>query len=78
MIPARLTLALLFAGATSAMAQGTLDSDGDGLVSLAEVQAAYPEVTEADFNTADGDGDGMLNETELSMAYGLGILPANY
>ena len=55
-----------------------LDGDGDGLVSLAEVQAAYPDVTEQDFTQADGDGDGQLNEDELSMAFMLGLLPANY
>lgn len=74
---ARLTLALLVAGTTFTSAQTTLDTDGDGMVSLAEAQAVYPDVTEDDFNQADMDADGFLNETELSMAYGLGLLPAN-
>ncbi|MCB1338975.1 MAG: hypothetical protein KDK10_16490 [Maritimibacter sp.] len=76
--PARLTFALLLAGSSAALAQDNIDTDGDGLVSFAEVQAAYPDVTAEAFAEADGNGDGMLDETELSMAYGMGILPANY
>lgn len=55
-------------GATGAMAGDLtdLDTDGDGLLSLEEVQAEKPEVTEDDFNSYDADGDGFLNEDEFT------------
>lgn len=73
-----LTLALLTFGASAALAQDDLDTDGDGMVSLDEVQAVFPDVTAEAFAGADGNGDGLLDEVELSMAYGMGILPANF
>ncbi len=55
-------------GATGAMANDLdkLDTDGDGLLSLEEVQAEKPEVTEGEFNSYDADGDSFLNEDEFT------------
>ncbi len=78
MHPARLAAAILLAATTAAFAQDNLDTDGDGMVSLDEVQAVYPDVTAEAFAGVDGNGDGLLDEAELSMAYGMGILPANF
>lgn len=54
-----------------------LDTDADGGVSLQELQAAHPEVTEDQFQSADTNGDGMIDEIELSEARAAGILPAD-
>lgn len=47
-----------------------LDTNGDGSVDLAEIQAARPEFTVEKFNQADGNGDGLLSRDELHAAYG--------
>jgi Ca2+-binding EF-hand superfamily protein len=44
-----------------------VDTDGNGAISLSEVQAVAPEVTEADFDTFDHDDDGALSETEFEV-----------
>ncbi|MEH6829490.1 hypothetical protein [Sulfitobacter sp.] len=52
------------------------DADGDGVLSLAEVQAVYPDVTEDMFTTADLNGDGMLEDAEVKAAQEAGLMPA--
>ena len=75
------TLALLLAGTTTAFAQdATLaDADGDGMVSLAELQDLYADVPEAGlaegFEQVDIDGDGLLNDDEIALARESGIFP---
>jgi hypothetical protein len=44
-----------------------VDTDGSGAISLSEVQAVAPEVTEADFETFDHDDDGALSQTEFEV-----------
>ncbi|MGR3322472.1 MAG: hypothetical protein ACU0DK_11120 [Pseudooceanicola sp.] len=68
-------LALSGAAAT-AMTIEEVDSDGDGGLSLSEVQAAQPEITEEMFTEADTDADGMLNAEEVAAAQEAGLLPA--
>ncbi len=53
-----------------------MDTDGDGLISLAELQFAYPEMTQEIFAAIDADGSGALDELELSVAMEAGILPS--
>ncbi|RMA43099.1 EF-hand domain-containing protein [Rhodophyticola porphyridii] len=52
------------------------DTDGDGLYSLEEVQAAMEDVTEEMFAAADTDGDGFLSEDELTAAEEAGTFDA--
>jgi hypothetical protein len=47
-----------------------LDTNGDGSVDLAEIQAARPDFTVEKFNAADGNGDGLLSRDELRAAHG--------
>ena len=68
------TAALLALGAP-AFAQ-SLDTDGDGNVTLAEVQVAYPEMTQEDFTAMDTDEDGVLNGEEVQAATDAGLLGA--
>ncbi len=79
------TAALIFAGTTAgfttAFAQDVLDgdTDGDGLVSLAELQALYTDMPEetlaAGFAEVDIDQDGLLNDHEIALARESGIFP---
>ncbi len=72
-----ITTATLAALALPAFAQDAvvLDADEDGLITLEEAQAVYPEVSEDDFTAADKDGDGALNADEVTMARADGLLP---
>ncbi len=78
MKPAMIFFAVALSG-TAAFAQSMaeMDADGDGVLSMAEVQALFPEVTEDAFASADTDGDGVLNEAELTAAQDAGVIPAN-
>ena len=75
------TLALLLAGTTTAFSQDAAeaDADGDGMVSLAELQGLYTDFPEASleegFAQVDIDGDGLLNDDEIALARESGIFP---
>ncbi len=59
-----LTLALGFATTGMALAQGIsdMDADGTGNLSMAELQAVYPNLTEEGFTAIDANGDGAVDE----------------
>jgi hypothetical protein len=52
------------------------DADGDGMVSMAEFEAAWPDADAAAFEAADANGDGMLDADEVAAATEDGTLPA--
>lgn len=51
-----------------------IDTDGDGMASMAELQAWYPDVTEVIFQEIDTDSDGLVNDEEMAIAVELGTL----
>ncbi|MEM7073756.1 MAG: EF-hand domain-containing protein [Pseudomonadota bacterium] len=53
-----------------------MDSDGDGMVTQAEFQAAMPDAPSGTFEQLDADGDGALNEAEVAAGRDAGIIPA--
>lgn len=61
-----------------AMGQSAVDADSnaDGVLTLAEVQAVYPDMTEDTFTSADLNGDGVLEDAEVTAAQEAGLLPA--
>ncbi|WP_425039345.1 EF-hand domain-containing protein [Primorskyibacter sp. S187A] len=61
-----------------AMSDGmaALDANGDGMLSLEEMQVGYPEVTGDAFLTMDANADGMLDTDEVTAAETAGLLPA--
>ncbi len=57
-------------------AQGApMDVDGDGLVTLEELQSAMPEATAELFATLDSDDSGALDLAEVAHATEMGLLP---
>lgn len=70
-----LAAALMIAGVSTAMAQDMIDTNEDGMITLDEVIAVYPDVTEEAFTQADTNGDGVLDADELAAAQEAGILP---
>lgn len=60
-----------------AMGQSAIqvDTNEDGVLSLAEVQAVYPDMSEEMFATANLNGDGMLEGMEVKAAQEAGIMP---
>ena len=67
-------LALGMAGAVSAATAA--DSNGDGLLTIDEVQAAMPDITADAFNAMDLNADGALDASEVEAAQQAGLMPA--
>jgi len=61
-----------------AMGQSAVQADAneDGMLSLEELQAAYPDMTSDQFASADLNGDGMLEDAEVQAAQEAGLMPA--
>ncbi len=71
------TITLIAAALTAApaLAMTELDANGDGVLTINELQAVYPEMTEDQFLQADGDADGLITEEELATARETGLIP---
>jgi len=69
-----LALSLIPAGALLAATLSELDADADGALTLAELQAGYPTLTEDGFIALDTNADGTVDEAELTAATGTGTL----
>lgn len=65
--------------ANSAIAMGEavaeLDANGDGMLSVSEVQAAYPDISVETFSAVDTNSDGALDGAELTAGQEQGLLP---
>lgn len=58
-----------------AMAQTNADTNGDGVLTIEEVQAVMPEVDADKFSAMDANGDGALDADEITVAQEAGLLP---
>ncbi|WP_298970479.1 hypothetical protein [uncultured Roseobacter sp.] len=62
--------------ASAAFAQLAADANGDGVLTIDEVQAVYPDITAESFTTMDLNADGALDEAEVQSAQEAGLMPA--
>lgn len=53
-----------------------VDANGDGLLSVSEVQAVYPDITAETFSAMDLNADGALDDAEIVAAQEAGVMPA--
>ena len=67
--------ALTLALPTLAVAQSAADTNGDGVLTIEEVQAVVPEVDADTFSAMDANGDGALDQDEIAVAQEAGLLP---
>lgn len=65
---------LALAAPTWAASVSELDANGDGVVTIDEMQAAYPEITAEEFAAVDTNADGAVDDEELSAAEEAGLL----
>ncbi|MDF0602482.1 EF-hand domain-containing protein [Psychromarinibacter sp. C21-152] len=78
MKPAIIAFTILAASTSAfALTMEETDADGDGALSLSEIQSLYPEVTGETFDSADTDADGVISPEELATAQEMGLLPAD-
>lgn len=77
MKPQKLTvLAAVAAGfPVLAIAQSSADANGDGVLTIEEVQAVVPDMDADGFSLLDANGDGALDEAEIAAAQEAGLLP---
>ncbi len=62
---------------TLAVAQSSVDTNGDGVLTIEEVQAILPDVDADGFSAMDANGDGALDQAEIAVAQEAGLLPSS-
>lgn len=66
--------------ANSAIAMGEraveVDANGDGVMTVDEVQAVYPDITAEVFAEVDTNNDGVLDDAEMIMGLEKGLVPS--
>ncbi len=69
--------AIAFGLPVVAFAQSGADANGDGVLTIDEVQAVVPEMDADGFSQLDANGDGALDQAEIAAAQEAGLLPAS-
>lgn len=62
--------------AAPVLAQVEMDTNADGMYSMEELMAVFPDMAEETFTAADTNGDGLLDSEELAQAQSDGLIPA--
>ncbi|MEO0503667.1 MAG: hypothetical protein AAFZ14_10100 [Pseudomonadota bacterium] len=68
-------LAALVAPLAMAQSAAELDTNGDGVLTIDEVQASFPDVTSDAFTAMDLNADGALDANEVAAAQEAGLMP---
>jgi len=75
MKPIMLSATIVLGLTANAWAATQVDANGDGVLTLDEVQAVFPEITSDSFTAMDANTDGSLDDTEVAAAQEAGLLP---
>jgi hypothetical protein len=69
--------AVMLTGTAFAMSDNAaaIDVDGNGVLTIDEVQAVYPDVSQDTFSAMDTNADGALDEAEVTAAEEAGVMP---
>ena len=62
--------------ASAALAATEADTNGDGVLTIDEVQAVMPEITAESFSAMDTNADGALDSAEVEAAQSAGLMPS--
>ena len=52
-----------------------IDANGDGLMTIEEVRAVYPEMSAEVFSEIDANGDGAIDDAEMVAGQENGLIP---
>lgn len=61
--------------AAASWAATNVDANGDGILTLEEVNTAFPDIEAGEFSAMDVNGDGVLDNSEVAAAQEAGLLP---
>ena len=64
----------LFLSPALALAAVEVDANGDGLITIEEMQAVYADTTAETFSEMDTNGDGALDDEEMQAAVESGLI----
>ncbi len=67
-------IAALFAGTAAFAAEDTVDTNADGVLSVEELVAAYPDLTDEVLAAMDANGDGTIDLAEHAAALEAGLV----
>jgi len=59
----------------AAFAATSMDTNGDGVLTVDEVQAVYPDMTPETFSAMDVNADGALDDDEVVAGQDAGMMP---
>jgi len=59
----------------TSLAAAQVDANGDGLLTMDEVNTAYPEIKAEEFAVMDINADGVLDTSEVAAAQDAGLIP---
>lgn len=68
------SIAIVSLSGAAFAAVASVDTDGDGVASMAELLVVYPALTEENFNEIDLNGNGTVDEAEMTAAIEAGML----
>lgn len=71
-----MTLTALMSLSLPLAAMEAVDADGDGLVTLEEMQAVHTDITEEQFTALDVNADGSLDADEYAAGVDGGLIPS--
>ena len=70
-----LSTTIIAALTATGFAAAQVDTNGDGFLTLDEVNAAFPDIKAEEFSAMDVNADGVLDNSEVAAAQDAGLMP---